>query len=594
MPTIEQVRTNALRALTPPPRLRLSDWIESEVCLPDGVSAQPGAVRLWPFQREIADAIGDPLIERVTLVKPVRVGFTTLLTSAVASFVANEPAPILCLLPAEADCRDYMVSDVEPIFSASPTVSDALSDERDDAGRNTLLSRRFPGGSLKIVAAKAPRNLRRHNVRILFIDEADGMESTPEGSPILLAERRTLSFPDRKIVMGSTPVHDETSHVLRAYAQSDARIFEVPCPVCGALTEIQWTDIVWDEGAPATARFRCPHCAVEIEERHKPSMVAQGHWRATRPHVQGHAGFRLNALVSLHANAAWGKLASEYVSAKDDPSTLQTFVNTILGQGWRSAGDELAEDELAARAEPFGLAQIPAEALVLTVGVDVQHDRLEASFVGWTEQGAALVLGHRVIWGQFDDEGTWQELDELLRTRFPHALGGRLAIDAAAIDAGDGTTMHRVTAFATPRTRSKILAIKGAAGNRPIMERASSRTKTGARLWIVGVDSIKSHLFGRLAQHGAFRFSDDLAPVWYEQLASERGIVRYCRGQPTRSFERIPGRRAEALDCICYAIAARQVVNVDWANRLHELALNLAPVRQSSPVLQSQWMQKKS
>lgn len=363
MPTIEQVRANALRALIPPPRLRLSDWIENEVCLPEGVSAQPGAVRLWPFQREIADAIGDPLIERVTLVKPVRVGFTTLLTSAIASFVANEPAPIFCLLPAEADCRDYMVSDVEPIFSASPTVAAALSDERDEVGRNTLLSRRFPGGSLKIVAAKAPRNLRRHNVRILFIDEADGMESTPEGSPILLAERRTLSFPDRKIVLGSTPVHDETSHVLRAYAQSDARIFEVPCPDCGALTEIQWTDIVWNEGAPETARFRCPHCASEIEERHKPAMVAQGRWRRTRPNVQGHAGFRLNALVSLHTNAAWGKLAGEFVSAKDDPSALQTFVNTILGQGWRNEGGELAEDELAARAEPFSLTQIPAEAL---------------------------------------------------------------------------------------------------------------------------------------------------------------------------------------------------------------------------------------
>ncbi|WP_368484133.1 terminase gpA endonuclease subunit [Phaeobacter sp. HF9A] len=48
--------------------------------------------------------------------------------------------------------------------------------------------------------------------------------------------------------------------------------------------------------------------------------------------------------MSLHANAAWGKLAAEFVAAKNDPSTLQTFVNTILGTGWRSDGDELAEE----------------------------------------------------------------------------------------------------------------------------------------------------------------------------------------------------------------------------------------------------------
>ena len=70
METIDRVAAEALRALIPPPRLQLSEWIESHVTLPEGVSAQPGPVKLWPFQREIADAVGDPDLERVTLVKP--------------------------------------------------------------------------------------------------------------------------------------------------------------------------------------------------------------------------------------------------------------------------------------------------------------------------------------------------------------------------------------------------------------------------------------------------------------------------------------------------------------------------------------------
>jgi hypothetical protein len=43
-----QLRRNALRSLIPPPRLRLSEWIEREIVLPEGVSALPGRVRLWP------------------------------------------------------------------------------------------------------------------------------------------------------------------------------------------------------------------------------------------------------------------------------------------------------------------------------------------------------------------------------------------------------------------------------------------------------------------------------------------------------------------------------------------------------------------
>jgi Phage terminase large subunit (GpA) len=68
------VRRLALGALIPPLRLHLSKWIERELVLPEGVSALPGAVRLWPYQREIANAIKDPACERVTLLKPTRVG----------------------------------------------------------------------------------------------------------------------------------------------------------------------------------------------------------------------------------------------------------------------------------------------------------------------------------------------------------------------------------------------------------------------------------------------------------------------------------------------------------------------------------------
>jgi phage terminase large subunit GpA-like protein len=260
------------------------------------------------------------------MVKAARVGFTTLLTGALGSYIVNEPSPILVLLPTESDCRDYMVMDGEPIFEATPELTGALLANNEVGERNTLLSRRFPGGALKIVAAKAPRNLRRHTARILMVDEADGMEVGAEGDPIKLGERRTQTFANRKIIIGSTPVFADTSHVLRAYGQSDKRVFEVPCPKCGTFTEIMWANIVWpkdiDEKSgivineyPEDAVFECPHCKEKISERYKRGMVTAGHWRITRPEVKGHAGFRLNALVSLVPNAAWGALAKEFIQA---------------------------------------------------------------------------------------------------------------------------------------------------------------------------------------------------------------------------------------------------------------------------------------
>jgi hypothetical protein len=64
---VAALRRRALASLIPPRRLPLSQWIERHIRLPDGVSALPGAIKLWSYQRGIADAIGDGPIERVTL-----------------------------------------------------------------------------------------------------------------------------------------------------------------------------------------------------------------------------------------------------------------------------------------------------------------------------------------------------------------------------------------------------------------------------------------------------------------------------------------------------------------------------------------------
>jgi hypothetical protein len=53
---LNSIRRNALRSLIPPPRLQLSEWIETNIRLREGVSALPLAIRLYPYRREIADA----------------------------------------------------------------------------------------------------------------------------------------------------------------------------------------------------------------------------------------------------------------------------------------------------------------------------------------------------------------------------------------------------------------------------------------------------------------------------------------------------------------------------------------------------------
>jgi phage terminase large subunit GpA-like protein len=100
---------------------------------------------------------------------------------------------------------------------------------------------------------------------------------------------------------------------------------------------------------------------------------------------------------------------------------------------------------------------------------------------------------------------------------------------------------------------------------------AKSKSLAG-KFVIVGSDTIKGILFDRLMRGRGVRFSNSLESHYYEQLSSERRIVRLVKGQPTRHFERVGRVRNEALDCLTYAYSARQAVSVNLERRAAELA----------------------
>ena len=588
MATIERVRRDALKALRPPARMPLDQWAEANIRLPAGVSALPGTLRLWPYQREIARAISDPKFPRVSILKSARIGYTVLVNAAIGHFIVNEPAPILAVLPVESDCHDWLTSEIEPTFESSPALRNALT--QNVGNRDRMLSRRFAGGSLRIVAAKAPRNLRRVTARVLLLDEIDGFDNSNEGDPVDLAAMRTQTYADRKIVAGSSPTLEETSRICRLYGQSDRRVFEIPCPLCGAFAEVTWKNIQWPEGRPAEAFYRCPHCAGTVEEKHKAALVEAGQWRVTRPEAEGHAGFRINSLVSMSRNARWGVLAQEFLTAKKHADKLQPFVNLVLGEAWRGTGEEIDPDSLRGKTENFGLSALPADVRWITAGVDVQRDRVEILFVGWGVDSEMFILGQDVVFGDPQGAELWRELDDILAQTWLHPFGSRIGVGAAAVDAGDGENFAVVVGYCHSRHGRRIFAVKGQAGTRPAL--ATSKTANKKRLAIVGVDSLKGRVAALLTGGAGLRFSADLEPRFFDEATSERRVLRYRKGVPEAQWHRIPGRAAEGLDCLVYAIAIRERIKGSADRREAELRQSPDAVPARKPVLgKPKWIQ---
>jgi phage terminase large subunit GpA-like protein len=111
-PKVAAARVRCYAQLLPPPPLKLDQWADENIVLPETQNARPGHYRTWPYLREPLESIGAKTPEYVSIIKPSRVGFTKGLMIAVAAMAAADPCSIGLLVPVDEDARDYVVDEL--------------------------------------------------------------------------------------------------------------------------------------------------------------------------------------------------------------------------------------------------------------------------------------------------------------------------------------------------------------------------------------------------------------------------------------------------------------------------------------------------
>jgi phage terminase large subunit GpA-like protein len=256
-------------------------------------------------------------------------------------------------------------------------------------------------------------------------------------------------------------------------------------------------------------------------------------------------------------------MAKAHIRAKKLPETMKTWVNTALGETWEEESSTVDPDSLLARREPYSLDSIPAGVLMLTVGGDVQKERVELQLQGWGADEECWILDQHVIRGDPDKADLWRDVDAYLLAQHVTEDGRRLNVEAAAIDSG-GLSTQSVYQFVVTRSRRRVWAIKGMAGpGRLAWPKKASRTaKSRAMVFILGVDTIKSLLYGRIAKvaepgPGYLHLPAMADEDFCKQLTSEKALTKYVRGRPSVVWEpRSAGIAQEAQDCWVYGYAA--------------------------------------
>jgi phage terminase large subunit GpA-like protein len=507
------------------------------------------------------DAISDPTVREVWLMKSAQVGATEIINNILGFHIHQDPAPILLVQPTLEMAEAWSKDRLAPMLRDSPALRDKVADPKARDSGNTLLHKKFAGGHLTVAGANSPAGLASRPIRVVLFDEVDRYPPSAgsEGDPVSLGRKRTTTFWNRKVVAVSTPTIKGISRIEAGFESGDQRYYEVPCPHCGAFQRLVWAQVRWDDGDASTARYNCAHCADDILEVHKSGMLREGRWTASRPST-GIASFHISELYSPWST--WPEMVRSFLEAKRLPETLQTWINTALGESWEDSGDSVKPEGLLARREPYTDASLPAGVLLLTRGTDVQDDRLESTLWGWGRDGECWRVRHDVLRGDPAQASLWAEHDDLLKRRHRTDDGRELVVESCAVDSG-GHHTDSVYRYCAARKRFRVFAIRGAAGPRPAWPRKAGRAaRIRADVWTIGVDTIKDVVAGRMRKveqpgPGYVHLDATTDEVAVEQLSSEMQVYATVAGRKVRVWRpRRTGIRNEQFDCLVYAYAA--------------------------------------
>lgn len=598
--TRREYLAQALNALKPEPEMTISEWADKYRILSSKSSAEHGQWRTdrTPYLRAIMDDLSPSSdVRRVVVKKASQMGMTEVANNVIGFFVHQAPCPILFVQPTVDLARRYSSQRVKPMFAESPALENLLRGNYKRDKSNSVLFKEYPGGILALTGANSPVGLSSMPIRIVLLDEVDrypldvgsgaGRGGKGEGDPSSLAIARSRTFPNRKILMISTPVLADHSVIDREYELSDQRKYFVPCPSCEVKQVLIWTRFHWDHGKPDTVYYECVHCGHHILHHQKQWMIDRGEWRATASTSDSTVhGYFLPAWYAPQGWIDWPDIIKEWEAAQDSIEKLQSFVNTVMGEVWQEDSEAPDYEMIYRRRETYKIGTVPGPVCFLTAGVDVQKDYLSIEVVGWGRNKESWSIDNVTLEGDTTQPRVWSDLANLIINVSFQSVEDpdiRFKLVKTAVDSGYNTQV--VYDFGRKQDPSLVLIIKGQeGGGQPIgmpnhvdVDPASGKKiRRGIKIWPVSTSLLKSELYSWLRLENAIE-SDDHGEViepesfpagfchfpeygmeFFRSLTAE---VLVTRGN--RTYWKKIRERNEALDRRVYARAAASAFGLD-------------------------------
>ncbi len=537
------------------------------------MSVLPGRWKnsVTPYLSGIMDASFFLSVRTIIICKAPQVGGTESVLNCIGYAIDRDPGPVLCIYPDELTARENNQDRIQPMIKTSPRLRGYMTGLDDDSALLKISLQHMP---IYMAWARSAARLANKPIRYVVFDETDKYPETAgkrETDPISLGEARTITYRhNRKIWKISTPTTD-AGNIWKALTTEAQVVFDfwVKCPACLVDQKMVFAQIKWahktepgPDGkchsedpetieAEKLAWYECPHCLVQWNDYDRDLAVRRGRWRdrATqtdiaeylRAHSPVKIGFHLPSWLSPFVSLS--SPAAAFLRGLTDMNKFKDFHNKHLAEPWKLVIVAKNTEQILASRCDLPAQTVPAAAVALTIGVDVQMHGFWFVVRAWAADMTSWLVHYGFL-------AVWEDVERLLfESSYPVGATGRsLRPFRACVDTGgsrkfEDMTMTEETYFWLIRNRRRgglaLWGTKGASHAIPGMLSLGAgivSTPAGKKLpealRILSVDTAKAkdqfHFRLQLAakedtrsQPGAAFLHADTGPDYVSQILAE-------------------------------------------------------------------------
>lgn len=495
----------------------------------------------------IYDALASRTYSMVVWVMGSQMGKTEAMLNVIGWNFSDHLKPLLYVGPTEKNVRSMSLDRIAKMIRSTPVLWERLAKGQ----RNKVTEKWIGGARFGLGWGSSATELASHPAAVALVDELDrmGADVGGEGDPVELVSGRLKNYRGSKLGITSTPTIEHASAIWARFEEGTMGMWAWECPHCSGWFIPRLDVLVYQadgtlDDVAASASVVCRGCGAALRDDDKPRLNARGrmvyHGKpnpddpmrplepSETPRPSATASFWVSGLCSPWVTFGGVARRLEAAQRSREQTRIQGVVNVWGGETFRVIGDRPEWQEVQACAGAYELGEIPHGVQVLTMGVDVQRDRLYFGIRGWGHQLESWLIQRGEVLGRTDYDDTWIRLGNYIKQAYGSHVIARVGVDSGYKPGSEYRRPESIIYSFARRFPGVVFPTKGYASmSRPV--NLTPIQSEGCTLITFDSDHFKSHLYALVrwpqADPGAWHVPRDIDEDYCRQMVAEEVVI---------------------------------------------------------------------